>query len=62
MAEELTTFMHEEFLGDEIDHNDIMVMAVFGAKRRIGLDKALEEYGITKEFYEANIKRVLSQP
>ena len=27
-----------------------------------GVLKALEEYGITKEFYEANIKRVLSQP
>jgi hypothetical protein len=63
MPDELTTFMHEELIGNEIPHNDLMVMAVFGAMRR-GIPKqdALKKYGITEEFYDNNLKRVLSTP
>ncbi|MCR4766184.1 MAG: hypothetical protein K5856_08455 [Bacteroidaceae bacterium] len=60
MADELTTAMHEEFIGDEIPHLDLQVMGVFGAIRR-GLTKqqALEKYELTEEVYDANIERVL---
>ncbi len=34
MRDELTTAMHEEFIGHEIPHLDLMVMSVYGANRR----------------------------
>lgn len=63
MAEELTTAMHCEFIGDEIDSSDLEVMAVYGAMKR-GLTKqeALAQYQMTEEFYDSNIDRVLLNP
>lgn len=60
MKEELTTAMHEEFIGDEISHFDMQVMGVYGAMNR-GLQKkaALSRYGLTEEEYDDNITRVL---
>lgn len=61
--EELTASMHEELIGCDIEHDDLMVMGVFGAMRRgVPKSQALEEYDFTEEFYDKNVKRVLSQP
>ena len=58
--DELTTLMHEEFIGHEISHEDFMVMAVYGAmKRGISKEQALAKYGITEEFYDENVDRVI---
>ena len=60
MKEEFTTTMHEEMLGDEVSHEDIMVMDVYGAiKQGIPKDQALKEAGISERFYGNNIRRVL---
>lgn len=63
MAEELTTKMHQELLGDEISDFDFRIMAVYGSIRR-GVDKSksLREYNLTEIEYNTNIERVLSQP
>lgn len=61
MAEELTTAMHEEFIGDEISHNDLKIMGAYGAIRNgASKVKALRKYGLTEGEYDANIDRVLS--
>ena len=61
MAEELTTAMHEEFVGDEIKHLDLQVMGVYGAIRRgVEKRKALADYGISESEYAENIDRVLN--
>lgn len=63
MKDELTTSMHEELLGDEIPHDDLMCMAVYGAmKRGVTKTDALKSYGISEEFYDANIERVMHCP
>ncbi len=63
MRDELTTLMHEEFIGYEIPHLDLMVMSVYGAHRRgVPLEQALKEHGISKQQYDDNIDRVLSTP
>ena len=60
MAEELTTAMHEEFIGMEIPHLDLQVMGVYGAmKRGFSKQEALAEYDISEAVYDANIQRVL---
>lgn len=60
MKEELTTLMHEEFIGHEIPHMDLMVMGVFGAmKRGISKKEALAKYKLSEDFYDENINRVL---
>lgn len=61
MKEELTTAMHEEFIGDEISHDDLRVMGVYGAMNR-GFSKkdALARYNMSEEYYDANVERVLS--
>lgn len=59
--EELTTDMHLDFIGDEIPQFDLYVMGVYGAMARgVPMEKALKKYDMTREQYEANIKRVLS--
>ena len=60
MAEELTTLMHSEFIGDEISLGDLKILGVYGAIRR-GLTKneALREYDISEKEYDQNIERVL---
>ena len=61
MKEEFTTAMHEELIGKEISHRDLLVAGVFGAIRRgIPKKEALKKYGISEDFYDSNIKRVLS--
>ncbi len=60
MAEELTTAMHEEFIGRDIPHLDLQVMGVYGAMQRgLSKQKALAEYDLSEVVYDANIKRVL---
>ena len=63
MAEELTTAMHSEFIGDEIERSDLEIMAVYGAMKR-GLTKqeALAQYQMAEKYYDSNIDRVLSKP
>ena len=63
MREELTTEMHQEFIGDEIPDLDIRVMGVRGAtKRGISLEDALKRYNLTENEYLDNFERVLFQP
>ena len=60
MEDELTTEMHWEFMEDEMTREDFLVMAVCGAMNR-GMTKAdaLKKYGISEEFFDANVDRVL---
>ena len=60
MEDELTTEMHWEFMEDEMTREDFLVMAVCGAMNR-GSTKAeaLKKYGISEEFFDANVDRVL---
>lgn len=61
MKDELTTAMHAEFLGDEINDFDLRIMSVYGAiSRGILKQKALEEYNLTESEYDKNVLRVLS--
>lgn len=61
MKDELTTLMHEEFIGDEIPHMDLMVMSVCGAIRRgVPKKEALAQHNMSEEYYDANVERVLS--
>lgn len=62
MKEELTTAMHEEFIGKDIPHDDLQVMGVYGAINR-GLTKkqALAKYEMSEAFYDDNIERVLRE-
>lgn len=60
MQDELTTEMHWEFMQDEMTGEDFLVMAVCGAMNR-GSTKAeaLKKYGLSEEYFDANVKRVL---
>ncbi|SDC12927.1 hypothetical protein [Niabella drilacis] len=59
--EELTTDMHEEFIGGEINGLDIKVMGVYGAVARgVDFQEALKQYDISEAIYNRNIDRVLS--
>ena len=60
MKDELTTEMHWEFMEDEMTREDFLVMAVRGAMNR-GATKteALKKYGLTEEFFDANVERVM---
>lgn len=59
--EELTTAMHEEFVCNEISHQDFMLLSCFGAiKRGVSKKQALKEHDLDEEFYDANIERALS--
>ena len=61
MKEEFTTAMHEEMLGKDMSHKDILILGVRGAIRRgVSKAEALAKYGISEEFYDANAERVLS--
>lgn len=61
--DELTTAMHEEFIGHEIPHFDLMVMGVYGAiGRGISKNEALKKYGLSEKEYDDNVERVLSSP
>lgn len=61
MKEELTTKMHAEFLGDEVTDLELKVMGVYGAvNRKVPLDDALKEYGLSKEQYEEGVEKFLS--
>lgn len=60
--EELTTKMHAEFIGDEINDFDLRIMAVYGAVARGEiLSQALCKYSLTDEEYNHNIERVLAK-
>jgi len=59
--EELTTKMHSELIGHEINNFDLSVMAVYGAVMRgEKFENALKAYDLTEEQYNDNIDRVLS--
>lgn len=60
ITDELTTAMHEDFIGGEIPHIDVQVMAVYGSMRK-GLSKkeALAKYELSESDYDRNIERVL---
>ncbi len=63
MKEELTTEMHQEFIGHEIPDLDIRVMGVRGAiKGGMSLEQALKRYNLTEKEYLDNYERVLFQP
>jgi len=52
MKEELTTEMHAEFTGDEINSLDLRIEAAFGAiSRGAEVDAALNRYELTKQEY-----------
>ena len=60
IKEELTTSMHEEFIGKEISHSDLMIMATYGAmKRGVSKEKALSKYSLTEKEYDDKIKKIL---
>lgn len=61
MKPEFTAEQHSELLGDEISHDDLMVMAVW-ADLTNGKDKqeALRAHGISESFYDLNVERVLN--
>lgn len=61
MKPEFTAEQHSELLGDEISHDDLMVMAVW-ADITNGKDKkeALRAHGITEGYYDDNVERVLN--
>lgn len=60
MKEELTTAMHEDFIGIEVPHDDLQVMAVYGAiNRGVSKKEALKKYHISEKHYDDNIDRVL---
>ena len=49
-----------DLLRDEMPDADLCVAGVYGAiKRDIPKEAALARHGITEEFYDANIRRVL---
>lgn len=61
MNPELSAEQHFELMGDEISHDDLMVMAVWaditnGKKKQ----EALRAHGITEDFYDQNVERVLN--
>ena len=59
--EELTTKMHSELIGHEINDFDLRVMGVYGAVGRgEKFETALKKYNLTEKQYKANIDRVLS--
>ena len=60
MQDELTTEMHWEFLEGEMPREDFLVIAVVGAMNR-GSTKAeaLKMYGLSAEFFDANVERVM---
>ena len=61
MAEELTTAMHSEFLGDEVSYFDLRIASVFGAiNRGFSKKEALAKYELTEQEYDDNIERVLN--
>lgn len=61
MAEELTTAMHSEFIGEEIEYTDILIMSAYGAiKRGATKQEALSKYHLTESDYDNNIDRVLT--
>ena len=61
MAEELTTAMHSELLGDEVSDLDLRVAAVFGSMNRGATkEEALAQYQLTEQEYDDNIDRVLN--
>lgn len=61
--DEFTTLMHYEFFADEYTRDEFMAMDAY-ARIRDGEDKdtVLKENGITAEFYDANIERILAKP
>lgn len=62
MKEEFTTKMHSELLGDEISNLDLRIMAIYGATGRgVSLNEALKKYDVSREVYDKNIDRVLSE-
>lgn len=62
MKEEFTTKMHSELLGDEISNLDLRIMGIYGATGRgVSLNEALKKYDVSREVYDKNIDRVLSE-
>ena len=60
MAEELTTEMHYEFFEGRVTKEDFLIASVYGAIRRgIKKNDALKQHGLTEDFYDRNIHRVL---
>ena len=60
MQDEFTTEMHWEFMEGEMTREDFLVMAVVGAMNR-GATKAqaLKKYGLSEEYFDANVERVM---
>lgn len=60
MKEEFTTAMHEELIGKEIPHRDLLIGSVYGAiKNGVKKSDALVKYGVSESEYDQNIQRVL---
>ena len=60
MADEFTSLMHYEFFADEYTRDEFMALDAY-SRIRNGEDKdtVLRKNGITAEFYDANIERIL---
>lgn len=60
LKDEFTTEMHADMLSCEMSREDVMVMGVYGAMRRgYTKEEALAKYGLTEEFYDKNVRRVI---
>lgn len=61
LSPELTAKEAAELIGSEIPYSDLMVMAVW-ADVNNGKDKqtALKKHGLTEDFYDENVDRVLN--
>ncbi len=61
--EELTSEMHGEFMCETMSKEDYNVMCAFAAIRG-GQSKsaALKRFGLSEDFYDKNVDRVLSEP
>ena len=59
--DELSTEMHYEFMEDSVSREDFMVYAASGAiAKGESKEDACKKYGITTDFYDENIQRVLT--
>lgn len=57
---ELSAREHAELIGSEIPYSDLMVMAVWAdVNNGENIDAALKKHGISEEFYDENVDRVL---
>ena len=63
MKDEFTTVMHFELFDGRVSREEFMVAAVYGAiNRGMTKEEACTTYGITTDFYDKNVERVINDP